>query len=304
MGALKDAARKGRGGDTRLGHLTNGDIVFPAEKVNEKTKPQIVKFLRDQGLNPAHFIVGHPGNRKNDRTRLPQFEDSSSASGDTGQSGGGGGGQSGPPGGDTGAGAGGGAPAGISTGAAAPTGSPLTGTESTTAVESGQIPGTPVGTPTPDTSTGATAAQDIGKVMKPDVLTDQPTDPRGISDTSLGNTIGNMLQSKLSEFQFDPVGTLAGLGINFGLGAIPGIGQAVTIGNALSSMLGRGTLGSNVVGAVEGLGNPMGTPGGVSPGSVGPAPPGADTGNGLQALGGGVGVDLSEMLRNRLGGLQ
>ena len=104
MGALKEAARKGVRGDTRLGHLSNGDIVFPAEHVDAQTRKVIHLFMQKKGLDPKRFTVGHPDNHKNPHTRLPQFEgtggegegEGPGSEGGTGGNGPGGGGTGGP----------------------------------------------------------------------------------------------------------------------------------------------------------------------------------------------------------------
>lgn len=316
MGALKEAARKGKGGDTRLGHLSNGDIVFPAEHVNDKNMKVIVDFMQKQGIkDPSRFIVGHESNRKNPKTRLPQFEDSGSASGDTGQSGGGGGGQSGP--GDApGAGSPGGntpAPGGIAPGSVTdPLGGPtasdpstgtttpgigtnagnLTGHESTTAVESGNIPGTPQGTPDMNSVADTAGMGLLGRFGQPDI---------GVVGNTLGNVLGKPIGDLSRDISRDPLGTFSGLTID-ALASIFGGPIAGLAGLASRGLTGK-SIGSNVVGAIEGLGSTLGTPNGVT-GTGGPAPPGADTGSGLPALGGGIGINLDEMLKNRLGGAQ
>ena len=48
---LKEAARKGVLGDTRLGHLSNNDRIFPAEHVDEHTGKTRIDY-RPVNLQP------------------------------------------------------------------------------------------------------------------------------------------------------------------------------------------------------------------------------------------------------------
>jgi len=331
MGALKTAARKGIGNDTRLAHLSNGDVVLPVEAASDpETKKKLVQFFKSKNLDLNRFTVGHERNRKNPHTRLPMFDagDAEGGGGGAGGPGAGGGAPGDPSGGGGGPGGasgesetGGGAnapgtggniggagpgagPGGIGTvggpdqsdpstgsttagiGQNAPSAGTLTGTESTTAVESGTIPGTPEGTAPQLGIAEAAGLGQLGKFGQPNL---------GVIGNLIGNFAGPSIQGALN----DPVGTLAALGIDIGIGAIPGLG----IANSIAGLTGIGSLGKNVVGAVEGgLSGLTGTAGGQQPGVAGPGvDTGVDTGKGLSALGGGVGVDLSELLKNRLG---
>lgn len=255
MSGLKEAARKGEAGDTRLGHLTNGDRIFPAEHVDDETAKMIDMFMKKKGLDPGRFTVGHPSNRKNRRTRLPQFEGTGGAGSGEGPGSDGGTGGNGPGGGGTG-GPGNGASAGGDAGTGTSGASGLTGMESQTAVESGQIPGTPNAQAEMNSPAAAAAMGQLGKFGQPDL---------GV----IGNVLGNVVGKPLGDIGRNPISSA----INFGVGMIPGIGQALSLGNMVAAALGQGTIGS----AVTGLGRGLGAD----------APTGPATGPGATTAGGG-----------------
>jgi hypothetical protein len=320
MTPLKSAARKGRGGDTRLGHLTNGDIILPTEFIkDEKHRQEILQYMKSIGVrDPNRFEVGHASNSKNPRTRLPEFSEGgeggggggAGAGGDSGDSGGGGGGVGGGVGGTTegghaseagiggsvGAASSGGTPGGIGGGTSeggAPTGAP-DASALAAAPESNAIGAT--------TATGPTVG--IGNAIA-GLSTDTTTTPGSISQgvpSQQGNPLG--LEGLGLGIATDPIGTIASMGLNGLLGIVGGIPGLV--GNAISKGITGQSLAENTVGLVEGKGIPLSGPieglgqHGTAP-AVGPAPPGQDdNGAGLRALGGGVGVDLSDLLRNRI----
>lgn len=303
-------AAQGRGGDTKLGHLSHGDIVVPREKVT----PTIRAMLRSAGIPMRRFTVGYSANSINPKTGLPEFDGGGAAgAGEGGGGGGGGGGGSGGGGGGPGdsSGAGGGpgdapgtgadspapgAPAsagigggiggsGVGAGTAAASG--VTGTESATAVESGQIPGTPVGTPDPNSAATASGMGLLGHFGQPDL---------GLVGNMLGNQLGKPLGDLGRSFATDPVGTLAALGINLGVGFTGPIGLAA--GLASRGLTGQ-SIGSNVVGAVEGLGLNSGTTGSAAAGS---APGGVPGSPGSPAGQGGGGTDIAQILAQLRGG--
>lgn len=302
MGALKEAARKGRGGDTRLGHLTNGDIVFPAEHVDEHTKKLIHTFMKHKGLDPGRFTVGHESNKKNPKTRLPQFEGTGAEGSGEGPGAEGGVGGNGPGGGGTG-GPGNGASAGDNSnsgvaGAAVsdpstssttpgvmgtPNASSLTGKESETAVESGTVPGTPEAQASMNDPATAASMGQLGKFGQPDL---------GVVGNVVGNVVGTPIGNAIRGFETDPIGTLAALGINVGIGAIPGIGQALGLANSVAGLFGS-DLGHSVVGGLEGMSGP--TSSSASAGTTGT--PGAGD---LGSLGGGIGTGFDDNLLRKL----
>lgn len=73
MGLLQDAARKGRGGDTRVAHVTPGEVVIPKEMV--ALRPDLVLHvmtqLKQMGGNPKDIIVGR--GRVNPSTGIEEF---------------------------------------------------------------------------------------------------------------------------------------------------------------------------------------------------------------------------------------
>jgi hypothetical protein len=73
MGFLQDAAGKGRGGDTRVAHVTPGEVVIPKEVV--AIRPDLVRHvmtqLKQMGGNPKNIIVGR--GRVNPSTGIEEF---------------------------------------------------------------------------------------------------------------------------------------------------------------------------------------------------------------------------------------
>jgi hypothetical protein len=73
MGLLQDAARKGRGGDTRVAHVTPGEVVIPKEVV--ALRPDLVRHvmtqLKQMGGNPQNIIVGR--GKVNPSTGIEEF---------------------------------------------------------------------------------------------------------------------------------------------------------------------------------------------------------------------------------------
>lgn len=140
----------------------------------------------------------------------------------------------------------------------------LTGHESETAVESGEIPGTPVGTPSDNSVSTAGLMGLLGKWGQPDL-------------GFLGNQLGNQLGHAIS----NPGQTA----INGLIGTIPGLGLA----NTISGILGGPTVGSVVGSALSGMSSsPDST--GVSAGSPTPGGPGAGNGG---AFGDGGGSNFA-----------
>lgn len=64
----KQLAAAGRGGDTRIAHLTPGEVVVP-----RKIAPLALGLLSDAGINPERYQVGRKANSKNPRTGLLEF---------------------------------------------------------------------------------------------------------------------------------------------------------------------------------------------------------------------------------------
>ena len=309
---LKDAARKGVWGDTRLGHLSNGDRVFPAEKIDEHTAKQIDVFMRKHGLDPGRFTVGHKSNARNPHTRLPMFADGGGdpggAGGDPGGGGGdpsGGGDASG--GGETGGGANaagtggniGGAGPGDNSGGGSETGgganAPGTG---------GNISGAGPGTgPGPgETGGGANApgtggnlggaapgpggnSETGGGANAPGTGGNIGNNPSGLGNPSSAASPGasgptgiGLLDTMLQGFLSHPIQSA----IDLGVGMIPGIGLANTALGALSSLTGGATptAGSMATSAGRAIGDAFSGSGGLSgTGGTGPSPTGGAGGS-------------------------
>ncbi|RKQ61237.1 hypothetical protein C8E02_1004 [Vogesella indigofera] len=64
----KQLAAAGRGGDTRLAHLTNGEVVVP-----RKVAPLAMGLLSEAGINPERYQVGRKSNSRNPATGLLEF---------------------------------------------------------------------------------------------------------------------------------------------------------------------------------------------------------------------------------------
>lgn len=66
----KHLAAAGRGGDTRLAHLTPGEVVVP-----RKIAPLALGLLSDAGIDPERYQVGRNANSRNPRTGLLEFNE-------------------------------------------------------------------------------------------------------------------------------------------------------------------------------------------------------------------------------------
>jgi len=72
---LAQAARMGRSGDVILAHVTPGDVVFPVERLDARSKKLLKELFRGANLRPQRFTVGNRYNKKNPTTGLPEFFD-------------------------------------------------------------------------------------------------------------------------------------------------------------------------------------------------------------------------------------
>ena len=72
---LSQLASQGRGGDTMIAHLTPGELVIPADFLEEPAiKQRLLNFLGEQGVeNPEQYLVGSDANSINPNTGLPEF---------------------------------------------------------------------------------------------------------------------------------------------------------------------------------------------------------------------------------------
>lgn len=303
MATLKDAARKGRLGDTRLGHLSNGDRVFPVEHVDEHTGKQIDMFMRKHGLDPGRFTVGHKANRKNPHTRLPEFESSGESNGGDGNGGNGGGG---------GGGGGEGTGGGSSPGPGGPTG---TGDND----NAGSSAAAAQGGATPGSVSGGTPDHEASDVSSPGNNPTGVAGPGGTPGSPTADALASAPEQSLPGISIDRAGPLAGLASAVGLGFLNDkvetlanlgfglIGGVPSLANTAASQVGKTTsqtttnpgeitqgapnttgpsLGKGVSAAVGAIGDAFSGSGGLAgTGGTGPSPTGgAGGGEGIAGL--------------------
>lgn len=76
--ANKEAPKKGRMGDTVLGHLTKGEVVLPVQMLdadNKAIRKVVMQMMTEYGVNPNEYTVGHKDNKVNPETGYPEFWD-------------------------------------------------------------------------------------------------------------------------------------------------------------------------------------------------------------------------------------
>lgn len=73
--SVQAMARKGRAGDTEVGHLTPGEVVVPKRvwEADPGLQHRAMAAMARAGMNPAQYIVGHPENSRNPRTGAREF---------------------------------------------------------------------------------------------------------------------------------------------------------------------------------------------------------------------------------------
>lgn len=72
--AMDKAAKKGRGTDDMVGHLTKGEVIIPAQIMSDpKNKQMIADLFKSFGGNLDEFTVGHEKNKINPETGQPEF---------------------------------------------------------------------------------------------------------------------------------------------------------------------------------------------------------------------------------------
>ncbi len=72
-GRLSAAARQGRFGDTRLGHLTPGEIVVPRNVLSDELRAKLAQAFIEAGAEPGRYIVGGPDDSINPATGQPEY---------------------------------------------------------------------------------------------------------------------------------------------------------------------------------------------------------------------------------------
>jgi hypothetical protein len=74
--ARAEMADMGRNGDTVLGHLSRGEMVVPNELLDADDgalRKILAGVMKEVGINPNQFTVGHEENKINPATGLPEF---------------------------------------------------------------------------------------------------------------------------------------------------------------------------------------------------------------------------------------
>jgi len=72
--SMDKAAKKGRGTDDTVGHLTKGEVIIPAQiMADPKNKQMIAELFKSSGGNLDEFTVGHEKNKINPETGQPEF---------------------------------------------------------------------------------------------------------------------------------------------------------------------------------------------------------------------------------------
>jgi len=72
--SMDKAAKKGRGTDDMVGHLTKGEVIIPAQiMADPKNKQMIAELFKSSGGNLDEFTVGHEKNKINPETGQPEF---------------------------------------------------------------------------------------------------------------------------------------------------------------------------------------------------------------------------------------
>lgn len=74
--ARAEMADMGRNGDTVLGHLSRGEMVVPNELLDADDgalRKILAGVMKEVGINPNQFTVGHEDNKINPATGLPEF---------------------------------------------------------------------------------------------------------------------------------------------------------------------------------------------------------------------------------------
>ncbi len=266
--ALDQVAKKGRKGDTELGHLTKNDRVIPAEIIKGELKSDLDAVMKKHGLDPERYSVGSKKNSIHPETGLPEFygeggsgggepggggtgADTAGGGGGTGASGGGGTGPSG--GGDKSGGT-------VGSGGGAQTDSgPGPGSTPDTGTGTGTGPGAPGGKMGGEIGTGHGSGASIGGTGFGGGVADP-----GLPEGAQAFTGINAIDRALNAIAAHPMETA----VNLGFGFIPGM-QVPAMINSASGMFGGPTVGGMVTGAVNAgeIGEPsgnVGAPGGGS----------------------------------------
>jgi hypothetical protein len=68
-------AVQGRGGDTRIAHVTPGEVVIPVRLQSPEFMAAFAQLARAHGIDPAEFQVGNERNKVNPQTGQLEFQD-------------------------------------------------------------------------------------------------------------------------------------------------------------------------------------------------------------------------------------
>lgn len=255
-------AQKGQDGDNEIGHLSTGDAIVPVEKTrgNPRLQALLHQVYQEAGIDPRRFVVGHPQNRRNQKTGLREFADGGDSGGDAG-----GGSDAG--GGDTG---GGGETGG---GANAPgTGGNIGGAGPASGGPGGNSPGTASETATEANTVAADQAAAAAAAAAP------ASEPPGYSVGPHGwlSDVQDALSFLGGDVSTPPGESIGKMALNAGFGLLAGpVAGGI---NSVSGMLGGQTVGDVGIGALGALGA-AGTSGPASTGSGGSLGSGGDGSN-------------------------
>lgn len=219
--ALDQAAKRGRGGDTDLGHLTKKDLVIPAEWQKGELDKELSALLKKHKFDRSRYTVGEKGNKIHPETGLPEFDSEGGGEGPGGEGGGSGPGM-GADGGDGGP-SGGGGPGGGEVGTGHDTG-PTSG----------------VGTDMGGAPTGGTV--DLGTMPGISITAnDQPPGSAPPGVTGIG-----MIDRALDSFASHPISSTLATAANM---AVPALGALSTVSGWLGGPTTQGVmdlLGTNI----------------------------------------------------------
>ena len=205
----------------QLAHVQPGDVIFPFHRLvaSSGAYDWLSNFAQRHGLDDQRFTAGSGANRINPRTGLVEFEDADGSGGAEGSGGGDPRGEGATP----------GAMGGDLEGAAAGVRDAFGQAET----EAGGVK-------------SASAMDAEHSTRSAGMFAKDPSDYE--SDLSLGNRLGNFLQSEVATpFAFDPFGFVAKTALNMAFSAVP-IGGML---NTLSGAVGGPTFGGAMVGMVD-----------------------------------------------------
>lgn len=70
---MQRGAAEGRGGDSMMAHMTPGEIVVPPEVQTPEVLAALNRAFAQMGANPTSYQAGHPDQKINPETGMPEF---------------------------------------------------------------------------------------------------------------------------------------------------------------------------------------------------------------------------------------